>query len=199
MAQLSRVAVAFPILLFRDFDYRDRLLEELIAKEKEGVSKDKDLRKKFAEIEKLLVKNVSVREFHLYLEGHEELLPSLSNIGSFKEEVWKSYLRAHIDLYVDLLEKYTTAEKRKSEIEAQAAKERTQWEDVIDTFNSRFFVPFKLVAKNQVSVIIGQRPNPQPRFYLRGRRGNGLYGASCADGSVEHRRKESVLRAQHNF
>ena len=36
-------------------------LEDLIAKEKEAISGDKDLKKKFAEIEKLIQKNVTVR------------------------------------------------------------------------------------------------------------------------------------------
>ncbi len=36
-------------------------LEELIAEEKEGITKDKELRKKFSEIEKLINKNTNVR------------------------------------------------------------------------------------------------------------------------------------------
>ena len=74
-------------------------LEELIAKEKEGISNDKDLRKKFAEIEKLMTKNVTVREFAAYLTDHEQLLPKMANIESFKEEIWKSYFKARIELY----------------------------------------------------------------------------------------------------
>lgn len=133
-------------------------LESLITKEKEAISGDANLRKKFGEIEKLLVKNVTVREFQTYIEAHEELLPSLANIDSFKEDLWKSYLYKHKDLYEDLMDKYAAADKRRKEIELQAASERTQWEEVIATFNSRFFVPFKLVAKNQVSVILGTDP-----------------------------------------
>lgn len=136
----------------------EKELEDLIAKEKEGISTDKDLKKKFAELAKLMEKNVTVRDFQSYIEEHEDLLPNLADIGSFKEEVWKSYLHANLDLYEDLMTKYANVEKRKAEIEKQAASERTQWEEVIDTFNSRFFVPFKLVAKNQISVILGKDP-----------------------------------------
>ncbi len=133
-------------------------LEELIAKEKESLTKDGDLRKKFAEIEKLITKNTNVRDFQEYLAEHEELLPKLANIESFKEEIWKSYFKARIDLYKDLIEKYQAAEKRKKEIEEEAGKQRTQWESVIEIFNDRFFVPFKLIAKNRVSVILGGEP-----------------------------------------
>ena len=133
-------------------------LEELIAKEKEGISSNKELRKKFAEIEKLIQKNSNARDFEAYLSDHEELLPKLDNIESFKEEIWKSYFKARMELYKDLIEKYQAAEKRKKEIEEEAGKQRTQWESVIEIFNSRFFVPFKLIPKNRVSVILGQEP-----------------------------------------
>jgi energy-coupling factor transporter ATP-binding protein EcfA2 len=131
-------------------------LEDLITKEKEGISNDKDLRKKFAELEKLIQKNATVRDFDAFVADHEELLPKLSNIEVFKEEIWKSYFNAQIALYLDLISKYQTAEKRKKEIEEEAGKQRTQWESIIDIFNKRFFVPFKLIAQNRVSVILGQ-------------------------------------------
>lgn len=133
-------------------------LENLIAKEKDSISNDKDLKKKFAEIEKLIQKNVTVRDFEAYLANHEELLAKLANIASFKEEVWKSYIKARFDSYRDLVEKYQAAEVKRRLIEEQAAKERTQWEEVIDIFNDRFFVPFRLEAINRVSVILGQEP-----------------------------------------
>jgi hypothetical protein len=133
-------------------------LEELINKEKENISKDKELRKKFLDIEKLIQKNVTVRGFEAYLAEHEELLPELVNIDSFKEKIWKSYFKERFELYKDLVERYRAAENRKKEIEEEASKQRTQWEAVIEIFNKRFFVPFKLNAKNRVSVILGQEP-----------------------------------------
>jgi|GEM_PF-53693 len=133
-------------------------LEEIISKEKEAISTDAALRKKFADVEKLITKNVNVRDFEAYFADHEELLPHLENMGNFREEIWKSYLKKYYDLYRDVVDKYKAAEKRRGEIEAQAGKERTQWEEVIDIFNDRFFVPFKLVPKNRTEVILGQEP-----------------------------------------
>lgn len=133
-------------------------LEELIKKEKDGISNDSELRKKFFNLEKLIQKNVNVRGFETYLAEHEELLPELTNIESFKEKIWKSYFKERYELYNDLLEKYQAAKKRKNEIEEEASRQRTQWESVIEIFNRRFYVPFKLIAKNRVSVILGQEP-----------------------------------------
>jgi hypothetical protein len=132
-------------------------LEDLIASEKETISNDKDLRKKFAEIEKLIQKNVTVRDFEAYLMDHAELVTKFANMAEFKQEVWKAYIDTRFDLYRTLLDKYQSAEARRKEIHAQADKERTQWEEVIDIFNSRFVVPFKLHAANKVDVILGQQ------------------------------------------
>lgn len=131
-------------------------LEELIKKEKDGISNDKELRKKFLDLEKLIQKNVTVRGFEAYLGEHEELLAELTNIERFRENIWKSYFKVRFDLYKDLVEKYQAAQKRKKEIEEEARKQRTQWESVIEIFNRRFFVPFKLTAKNRIPIILGQ-------------------------------------------
>ncbi len=133
-------------------------LEDLIAKEKDAISNDKELKKKFAKIDKLIQKNVTVRDFEAYLLNHEELLVRLANVPAFKEDIWKSYLKARFEPFQDLLAKHQAAQTRRKEIEEQAAKERTQWEEVIDMFNDRFFVPFKLQATNRLPVILGQEP-----------------------------------------
>lgn len=132
-------------------------LEDLISKEKEAISKDKDLRKKFADIENLIQKSAGMRDFEAYLLNHEELLAKFANMADFRQEVWKAYIDARFDLYKALLDRYQAAEARRKEIEEQAKKERTQWEHVIDIFNERFFVPFKLEASNRVDVILGQQ------------------------------------------
>ena len=132
-------------------------LEALIAEEKETISNDKDLKRKFSEIERLIHVNVTVREFEAYLLNHEELLTRLSNFAAFKEDVWKSFIKSRFDLYRSLLKKHQAAEARRQEIQQQATRERTQWEEVIDIFNDRFVVPFKLEPLNREAVILGQQ------------------------------------------
>ncbi len=133
-------------------------LEDMIAKEKDAITKDKDLRKKFAELEKLITKNATVRDFQAYLTSNETLLPHLADIATFKEDIWKSYLKANSDLLTDLIAKDQAAADKEQKIIDQAAKERTLWENVIELFNDRFFVPFKLRAKNREAVILGDEP-----------------------------------------
>lgn len=139
-------------------------LEDLIAKEKDSILNNKDLKKQFGTIEKLIQKNQDLRAFEAYLADHDEILARLGNVASLKEDVFKSYFRARIDLYKDLLQKYEAAEDNKKRIQDAASKQRTQWEFVIEIFNNRFFVPFKLTVKNRESVILGQEPMPTLAF-----------------------------------
>jgi ABC-type lipoprotein export system ATPase subunit len=130
-------------------------LEAVIAKEKDAILKDKALRSKFDEIAKMLEKNVTLRDFQRYMLDHEAFLSQLSNINRFKQDVWKSYIKAKYGLYLDLVSKHESAQKRQKAIEDEAAKQRTQWEEVIHIFNDRFFVPFKLEVKNRIAVMLG--------------------------------------------
>lgn len=131
-------------------------LEELIKKEREKISNDAELRKKFEVIEKQIQKNVTLRDFEAYLQDHEELLPEFSNMAVFKEKLWKSYIRTNYESYISLLEKMQTADARSKQIEEQAAREETLWQKVIDIFNDRFLVPFRLEVANKIKVLLGQ-------------------------------------------
>src|ERR1019366_2562192 len=133
-------------------------LEDIITKEKDAIIKDKNLRKKFDEIAKLLEKNAALRDFQNYMLEHEAFLSQLENVKKFKEDIWKSYLKVRQDLYLELMKRYEDAEARKKEIEEVAAQQRTQWEQVIQSFNERFFVPFELRAENRIAVMLGNAP-----------------------------------------
>jgi hypothetical protein len=147
-------------------------LEDVIAKEKDAITKDKDLKKKFAELEKLITKNATVRDFQAYLTSNETLLPHLANMATFKEDIWKSYLKVNSVLMADLIAKDQAAAAKEQKIVEQATKERTLWENVIDLFNDRFFVPFKLRAKNREAVILGDEPILTLEFIFEDAGGN---------------------------
>lgn len=131
-------------------------LDELIAAEKKLITSDEALRRRFDAVERALNKNIDTRAMFDYLSGHVDLLPHLTDIERFEQDVWKSYIKVHEGLYDNVVDVYKGAEKRRKEIEAQAAAESTQWERVIEIFNDRFFVPFRLVAENRDRVVLGQ-------------------------------------------
>uniref|UniRef100_UPI0028D83C1B phage infection protein n=1 Tax=uncultured Stenotrophomonas sp. TaxID=165438 RepID=UPI0028D83C1B len=130
-------------------------LENIIQAERDAISSDPDLTKKYAEIEKSFNKNQDLRDLQEYLLEHEDVLPYLANIEEFREEVIKSYLKKSYDQVDSLLQLVEKTDERKQQIEEAASRERTQWQDVIATFNDRFSVPFRLEVKNLVSAILG--------------------------------------------
>lgn len=139
-------------------------LQALVDAERAKISEDAVLRKKYEELEKQIQKNAQLRDFEAYLQNHEELLPELADPAAFKKKLWMSYLKANNSLCTELLDKLTQAAARSAEIEAQAAQEETQWQAVIDIFNSRFIVPFHLEVANKVQVMLGIEAAPRLGF-----------------------------------
>ncbi|SOC21725.1 AAA domain-containing protein [Rhodobacter sp. JA431] len=129
-------------------------LEDLVKAEKEGIAADAKLRKTFEAVEKLLHRNVSVRDFNAFISNREDIVPALSNIGNFKEQVWKSYIVKHRDAYDRLVQEVRDAADKRKQIEEAARNERTAWQEVIEIFNSRFFVPFELSVQNLTSAVL---------------------------------------------
>lgn len=130
-------------------------LEAVISKEFGKITDDPDLKQKFAAIQKLLEKNVTVRDFQTYICDNVQLVPRLSNIAKFKEDIWRSYFWTHRSAFDDVINKYNKVKAQKKEIEDAARKEQTQWEKAIALFNERFVVPFRLEAKNKAEVMLG--------------------------------------------
>lgn len=130
-------------------------LEKIIADEKQRITTDTDLRTKFDKIDALLTANQAMRAFREYILNNEAILSQMATITKFKQEVWKSYLKANASLYEEVVNKRDEAQRKTREILEAAKAERTQWENVIATFNERFFVPCKLSIKNRDAVIVG--------------------------------------------
>jgi hypothetical protein len=134
----------------------DTDLKALIAEEKKRIAADDALREKLDAVERALQKNIDTRQFFNFIANREELLPEFMNVASFRQSVWKSYIKKHENLFQRVVKCFEDTEVRCREIEQQAAEESTQWEKVIRIFNDRFFVPFRLSAENKHRVTLGQ-------------------------------------------
>ena len=142
-------------------------LEALISGEKDRISSNTTLRRKYSDIEKLLTKNQLLRDFQNHLAENEALLPKLENLDSLKEEIWLFHFKNNIDVYERLIAEYDKISARKKEIENEAVSQRTQWESVITEFNRRFVVPFKLIVENRARVILGTDSLPRLGFIFQ--------------------------------
>jgi hypothetical protein len=139
-------------------------LEKVITAEKESITGDPTLRDKFEKLSEKLEKNAGLRTLRAYFVNNEHLIPRLKEIQAFRRDVWISFFKSNKELYNSLLECYETSAKRKQEILENATKQRTQWDDVIQLFNSRFDVPFVLKVQNHVEVMVGAETEPRLGF-----------------------------------
>lgn len=129
-------------------------LESAIKEEKDGIINNSALKDAFDKLDKALAKNKATKDFRDYLEIHKEILPELSKYSAFKEKLWIAYLAENKDEYVNLIELYENSKKEIRDIIVEADKQHTKWQDVIDEFNDRYAVPFRLKIGNQSDVVL---------------------------------------------
>lgn len=129
-------------------------LEKIIQSEKDSILNNPELQKTFQEIDTQLNKNTDLRQFRDFINDYTDLLPKLANLQSLKQNMWVSYLKECKDEYSEVIKAYNLGKKQLEHIESEAKKEKTKWLNVINIFNKRFSVPFKLSIQNQDDVIL---------------------------------------------
>ncbi len=132
----------------------DAELTKIIEKEKKTILSNPDLVTIFNSLDKKLSANKELRDFREYLINNINILPELKNIDAFKDKVLISYFKVSKELFEELILEYEKGKKEIEEIINQAKDESTQWANVIEEFNKRFSVPFKLSIGNQDQVIL---------------------------------------------
>lgn len=139
-------------------------LAEKIEEERKKILTDKDLATKFDAIDKK-IQNTELRKFRDYLFDNQHILPYLKDFKKLQKDLWIAYLVDQRDLYSQFLDAYRTSKVTIEEAVEQAKSERTEWEAVVDAFNKRFSVPFKMSVANQDDVILkGSQPSITFKF-----------------------------------
>jgi len=130
-------------------------LNDILQSEKRKIFSNEELQDKFNKITNKLSKNTELRYFRDYLLENKEILPELADLDSFSRKIWISYLVNQKDLFLDLVTKYKSGQGEIKKLIELARAEKTDWEDVIRIFNSRFsHLPFLLKIKNKEDVIL---------------------------------------------
>lgn len=128
--------------------------KSIIEDEKRKILNDKELEKRFDELDKLITKNVEVRNFRKLLEAKPELIPLLEDWQALKRSVWLSYLFEVRNELAHLETVYLKGKKDLESIIKNAKSQSTEWANVVKLFNERFAVPFVLQICNQEDVIL---------------------------------------------
>lgn len=134
-------------------------LAEKIEEERSKILTNKDLAAKFDAIDKK-IQNAELRRFRDYLFENQHILPFLKDFKQFQKDLWISYIVDQKELYSQVLGVYRENKVIIEEAIEQARNERTKWETVVELFNKRFTVPFKMSVSNQEDVILkGSQPS----------------------------------------
>jgi len=147
------------LLLFIGGEWKEitdeKELEKMIEAEKESILSDKNLKKSYEEVNTVLTKNESIKDFADYIKQNQGLLSELSNIPLLKRNLWTSYLLEQKELCIDLIESYSATMDSSKEIKAKIKEENSKWQDVVDKFNRRFYVPFRIDIEDKEEKILG--------------------------------------------
>ena len=133
-------------------------LEDFLNEEKARILSNPELQKTFGGIDSQLNKNRELRAFQEYLSDNREIITKLEDIGLFMQEIWKHCCIKHKDKYDALMSKIKAVKEKTETIKTQAKSEQTLWEKVIEIYNRRFHVPFRLKITNMVDAILGEAP-----------------------------------------
>jgi len=129
-------------------------LTKLLEDEKKGVLDNEELQKRFNEIDAKLT-NTELRAFRDYLLENQEILAELVDVEGFAKKIWLAYFVSQKELFLDLVKKYKSGQEKIKELVDQATQEKTEWEDVVGIFNTRFsHLPFYLNIQNKDDVIL---------------------------------------------
>ncbi|NOU86740.1 hypothetical protein GC102_13280 [Paenibacillus sp. LMG 31460] len=131
----------------------EKELSKMILNEKDKILNDEGLKTIFEAIDKKIT-NAQLRDFRDYLFENKEILQELENLINFKRKLWITYLQNCKEQYQILLQEYKKGQIEIKAILEEAKSEKTEWEKVIEIFNRRFYVPYRLSMKNKEDTVL---------------------------------------------
>lgn len=138
-------------------------LKQRIDQEVARVNNDPELKKVFLTFDRKISANDELRQLRDYLRDHQELLPQLGDIPALQKQVWGAYLQAERDALYGLVSHYEAGRIVIEQVIREATAQATDWAEVVERFNRRFFVPFRLSVQNQADVIL-KTASPRVQF-----------------------------------
>lgn len=130
----------------------------VIKTERERILNDRDLRKIFEEITAVIEKNTELRALKAIFDSHPDWIVELLDYEEFRKKVWKGHLSKPElrTLLIDYNNEYQSYKADLLAVLQESNDEQARWKEIIDIYNDRFDVPFKVEIENQRDVILKQ-------------------------------------------
>ncbi|MBW8244533.1 hypothetical protein K1F50_17125 [Muricauda oceani] len=129
-------------------------LKAIVEEEIQKILNDEKLKKSFERVDKAIGSNAELRAFKKVIEKNNLILVKLNDYEKFKKEIWINYFSEVKKEAEELVTQYLGKKSRLEEIISESKKEFDLWTKIIETFNSRFHVPFKVNIVNQEDIIL---------------------------------------------
>lgn len=138
-------------------------MEAVIQGEMQRIFSDDSIKTLFNDLEGKLDKNLSLKGFKDVIQAYPELISELVDYDEFQRKILRGYLKQCETELKALTALYAEKKDELKDIVHRANSERSQWEKVIDLFNNRFFVPFKLDLQNKSDILLSAKA-PELQF-----------------------------------
>lgn len=132
-------------------------LKDIVSQEKEKLLKDEKLKKIFDRIDNKLQGNDSLRKFKEVIHQCPELIPLLVDYDSCMRSVLLGYIQKSSESFNAFVGKYRERKDELKRIIERAGLQQQKWQEIIDLFNSRFYVPFHVEIKNVSEVLLHEK------------------------------------------
>lgn len=129
-------------------------LKQLLQDEIKNIVDDDKLKKSFDQVDKSIGANAELRSFKNAIEKENLLLVELEKYDDFRKKVWLNYISSLVKDTEELARFYEGKKNELEKIIDAAKKEFVIWEEIIKTFNERFYVPFEIKLVNQEDVVL---------------------------------------------
>jgi hypothetical protein len=129
-------------------------LKQLLQDEITTILNNEKLKKTFEQVDKSIGVNSELRSFKTAIEKDNSLLIELEKYEYFRKKVWLSYI-SNLKMETEYLTSFYESKKTELEKIITVAKEEFAiWDEIIKTFNERFYVPFEVKLVNQEDVVL---------------------------------------------
>jgi ABC-type cobalamin/Fe3+-siderophores transport system ATPase subunit len=129
-------------------------LKQLVQEEMSKILSDQKLVQAFEKFDKAIGSNIELRTFKKVIENDNSILAELSDYNGFQKKIWINYLSEIKSDSEGIAKHYGEQKIELEKIIIEAKKEIDLWKEIIQTFNSRFYVPFKVVLVNQEDILL---------------------------------------------
>lgn len=150
-------------ILLRDGKTQVTSIDEwnkIVNKELEVIYTKPELSSAFTKLKKILTSNADVSRLRDIIIAHREIIPFLSDVNELKKILWLNSIMRMERNFNEYYQKISLYSVRIRTLYNKAAEQSQRWQEVVEEFNRRFRVPFKVCINNKANFLLkDEAPN----------------------------------------